>query len=111
MSFNTCLKLPECSSGSYLYDRECLACGVGCDSCQSPLKCDKCLGGYVTYNQQCVKDCPPGTAAPTCKPCPSECQTCNSYGCLLCKPGYTPDPANIGRCQVLCVNCRACPPS
>jgi proprotein convertase subtilisin/kexin type 5 len=64
-------------------------CSAECQQCSSPTVCTSCAAGYYLFNSNCISSCPTryssNATERVCKPCPSDCLTCDTNGnCLSC---------------------------
>nr|XP_026692904.1 extracellular matrix protein FRAS1 isoform X2 [Ciona intestinalis] len=109
-----CVK--SCSTGFYEKTLQsgsiCLACGDGCDSCQSINHCDSCQQGmYLSpLSNTCVADCGIGryqSSEGTCELCPPSCLTCtlstfsSQPTCTSCKDADL--VLQSGQCVAFCI--------
>lgn len=61
-----------CSAGNFLFQGQCLSCGVGCEQCNG-LTCTRCTGGFTLDNNKCIS-------------CIPNCQRCTNNGvCEACR--------------------------
>jgi hypothetical protein len=79
------------STNFYQLNGQCYPCNTSCATCYGPGagNCYECSGNFHMYLNQCLSQCPNGTAVdPTTGDCgcDASCLTCSSYGvCTACK--------------------------
>lgn len=81
------------SSGYYVAGNVCYQCLQPCATCAGTASnCTSCLSGYISFQHQCLTECPAGyyRSNASCLVCAAQCATCvtgSSY-CLSCTSGY-----------------------
>lgn len=92
------LCIDKCDSGVYVdkTNRKCYDCSItNCLACDQDYKCFSCEEPTFLYKGKCLETCPertysflPLNSQKLCIDCSSDCEVCDSNGCLICDPGF-----------------------
>ena len=96
----------KCTGATYESNGSCLACGEGCEKCNSNGYCLDCDTNHLLQDGECVDECDSGFYQTNeggedfCKPCSmSNCEKCNANECHICEEGqYLKDGNCVSNC-------------
>jgi len=89
----SCLK--SCPDGYFKHKKLCKPCKAPCETCTSKTQCSSCIPSFYTFNDSCVKLCPPGfyqssdnTTCISCDSFSTGCNACNETMCYDCEKNF-----------------------